>query len=400
MHRFCFFSVALVSSLCCLSAAPAATPKPAEKTNSFRSFTGKVIGNKVRIRVKADLDSPVLRQINKNELVLVLGQEGEFYAVQPPKGTKAYVFRTYILDDVVEADRVNVRLEPHVDAPIIGQLRAGDKVKGQVSAVNHKWLEITPPSSTRFYVSKEFIGEAGGPEYITQMEQRKIQAQTTLDAAFAAADLECKKNYEEMSPHLVVEQFQHLIRSYPDFPEVTAQAKEGLALLKETYLNKKIEYLEAKAQLTPTVKEELLNRHREESRELFAETSPRIDPNLFTKKGMKRSVNGNQFWETIEESLYLSWTAFHSGRSADEFYAEQKANSSLLKGFVVPYDHPVKNRPGDYLLKSEEGPIAYLYSTSIDLSTLVGKEVTLLGSPRPNNHFAFPAYYVLGVDTP
>lgn len=399
MHRLCTISFILFTSLSGLAAAPATNPKAAQqKPAAFRSFTAKVIANKVRIRVKADLDSPVLRQINKNDLVLVVGEEGDFFAVQPPKGIKAYVFRSYILDDVVEADRVNVRLEPHVDAPIIGQLRAGDKVKGQVSAVNHKWLEIAPPASTRFFISKEFLSEAGGPEFIVQMEQRKIQAETLLANAFAAADAECKKGYEEMSPHAVVQQFQHLVQNFNDFPEIVSQAKEGLALLKETYLNKKIEYLEAKAQLTPSVKEELLNRHREESKELFADNQPKINPNLFAKKTTK-AFSTSQFWDNIEESLYLSWTAFHSGRSVDEFYAEQKANGSFLTGTVVAYDHPVKNRPGDFLLKGEEGPIAYLYSTVVDLSQFVGKEVSLMGSPRPNNHFAFPAYFILSVES-
>jgi hypothetical protein len=32
------------------------------------------------------------------------------------------------------------------------------------------------------------------------------------------------------------------------------------------------------------------------------------------------------------------------------------------------------------------------------LQTQKGNEVTLLVSPRPNNHFAFPAYFVLDVE--
>jgi len=42
--------------------------------------------------------------------------------------------------------------------------------------------------------------------------------------------------------------------------------------------------------------------------------------------------------------------------------------------------------------------VAYLYSTQVNLEDFVGKRVTLLVSPRPNNNFAFPAYYVFEVE--
>jgi hypothetical protein len=197
----------------------------------------------------------------------------------------------------------------------------------------------------------------------------------------------------------VIEQFQTIIRNFSEFTEAVAQAKEGLALLKDTYLQKKITYLEAKAQLSTTAKDELLARHKAENQELFANPQPSIDRNLFAKKSAKNEMTDQmQFWDRIEESLFLSWSAFHTGRKTDDFYAEQKANATILSGRIEPYEHPVKNRPGDWVLHGEEAPIAYLYSTALDLRKYEGKQVTLLVSPRPNNHFAFPAYYVLSVE--
>lgn len=385
-----------------LNAAPApAQPAktaaaPAKKTEAFKPFTGKVAANKVRIRSKADIEAHIIKQANKNDLLLVVGEEGDFYAIEPMKDTKAYVFRSYILDDVVEANRVNVRLEPHVDAPIIGQLQAGDKVKGQVCALNHKWLEIAPPKGTRFFVSKEFITQAGGPDYLATMEKRKSQVVEMLANAYASAESECKKNYEEMSPQQTIEQFQTILRNFTDFPEACSQAKEGLALLKETYLNKKIGYLEARAELPESAKKELLAKHKAESSELFADCSVKIDPELFSKRSVKRDCLS--FWDTLEESLYLSWSAFHSGKKIDDFYAEQKANATVLTGRIEAYDYDVKNKPGDFVLRGPDAPIAYLYSTHIDLSQHQGRQITLLAAPRPNNHFAFPAYYVLSVE--
>src|SRR3990167_5157246 len=184
----------------------------AASAKDFQTFTGKLLANKVRVRAKPDLESPIIRQMSKNDLLLVVGTEGDFYAVEPMNDTKAYVFRSYVLDNIIEATRVNVRLEPHVDAPIIAQLQAGDKVQGQVCSMNHKWLEIAPPKGTRFYVSKEFIGRAGGPEHLAQMEKRRAQVEELLASAYLNAETECKKNYEEMNTNQATEQFQTILR--------------------------------------------------------------------------------------------------------------------------------------------------------------------------------------------
>ena len=372
---------------------------PAKKSEAFKAFTGKVLANKVRIRSKPDVDSRIIRQVNKNELLLVVGEEGDFWAVQPPKGTKAYVFRSYILDNIVEANRVNVRLEPHVDAPIIAQLQSGDKVQGETCAMNHKWLEIAPPANACFFVSKEYMEKAGGPDYLAAMEKRKTEVAELLNSAFFLAEAECKKAYEEMSPQEPIEKFQTVMRSYSDFPESCQTAKEGLALLKETYLQKKISYLEARAELSPVAKEELIAKHKAENRNLLLDDA-KPDPSLWGKRSQPKVdlTDRMRFWDTIEESLYLSWAAFHTNKKLDDFYQEQKANATVVTGTVELYDHPVKNKPGDYILRGKDAPVAYLYSTQVDLEKLAGKNVTMLVSPRPNNHFAFPSYFVLSVE--
>lgn len=399
MSRFCLAMFCLVSAL---HSAPSGQAHPTvntKKADTFKPFTGKIIANKVRLRVKPDLESHVLRQVNKDDLLLILAEEGEFYAIQPPKETKAYIFRSYVLDDRVEANRVNVRLEPHIDAPIIAQLQAGDNVKGRICPMNHKWLEIDAPKETRFYVSKEYVVSAGGPEFLPTMEKRKGEATELLNSAFLIAETECKKPFEQMTPQPAIEKFQAILRNYSDFHETANSAKEALALLKETYLNKKIEYLESKAELSVTAKEELLAKHRAEKAELFSDASISIDSNLWTKHSSKRIPAGSlQVWSALEESLYLSWTAFHSGKKIDDFYAEQKANASVLTGTIEPYVDPIKDRPGDFILHRNDGGIAYLYSTHIDLAQHVGKIVNLLASPRPNNYFAFPAYFVLAIE--
>jgi len=400
MFRLCFFAFSLATSLQATATTNAPTQQPTiKKEEAFKPFTGKLTANKVRLRVKPDLDSHILRQMNKNELLLVVGEEKDFYAVEPPKDTKAYVFRSYVLDDTVEANRVNIRLEPHPDAPIIGQLEAGDKIKGQICSMNHKWLEVSAPNTTRFYISKEFLVYAGPSDYLATMERRKSQVEDLLNSAFLLAETECKKPYTEMSPSQAIEKFQTILRDFSDFSEATSQAKEALVLLKDTYLNKKIDYLESKAELSSAAKEELIAQHKTESAELFANATINPNPDLWKNRVPPKDITDPmRLWNTVEESLYFSWSAFHSGQKIDDFYTEQMANASTLSGIIEFYPADIKDKPGDFLLRNKDAPTAYLYSTQVDLGKHVGQNVTLLAAPRPNNHFAFPAYFVFSVE--
>jgi hypothetical protein len=106
-------------------------------------------------------------------------------------------------------------------------------------------------------------------------------------------------------------------------------------------------------------------------------------------------------WEPVEQTIYAAWMHHNPTGTPEEFYREQKQQSVSLRGIIEPYTRTIKNKPGDYILINESThlPIAYLYSTQINLQSMVGHAVTLHGSARANNNFAFPAYYVLSVES-
>lgn len=345
-------------------------------------FTGKVKGKKVRLRVKADLDSPVVRELGKNELLSVVAEKGDFWAVQAPAGTKAYVFRSFVLDNVIEGNRVNVRLEPNTEAPIISHLNAGDKIQGSICPSNNKWLEIAAPASTRFYVSKGYLENIGGPDVKAQADKRRVSALQLVEAATLLGKAELSKPYNEMDIERVSDSYKTVINEYTDFPEYVEKAKEQLASLQEAYVQKRLSYVDTKK----AVKEEIV-----------------LDDEVNTKESMttisNMQVNDKmKMWEPIEEALYLSWAQANDDKNVDQFYEEQKIAAAPITGIVEAYTAPVKNKPGDFIIRDKDLPVAYVYSTKVNLQSLVGKKVTLLGCPRSNNNFAFPAYYVIAVE--
>jgi len=69
------------------------------------------------------------------------------------------------------------------------------------------------------------------------------------------------------------------------------------------------------------VKEELVAKHREETREYLTDAATPTSANFWAQRNAKKEIPPEmRFWDSLEESLYLSWTAFHSGKRMDDFH--------------------------------------------------------------------------------
>ncbi len=351
------------------------------KTANFKPFTGKINGEKVRLRTAPDLDSIIIREFYKEELVVIVGEKNDFYMLKPPADCKAYVFRSFVLDDIVEGSRVNVRLLPDKESPVIGHLTNGTKILGKISEENNKWLQIDPPEGTVFYVAKEFVENVGGPEYKELKDKRKTNVLKILDSTNLLTKSELKKQYDEIDAQKIEEGYRSVINEYTDFPKYVSDAKKALANFQENYLQKKITFLEKKA-----------NRINQKVHARPIETAQKREDKLIPPSDRMKS------WEPIEEALYLSWSAMHYAKTMDDFYQDQRMKSFTVSGILEAYPEAVKNKPGDFLLKDNDLPVAYLYSTQINLQDFVGKRVMLNVTKRPNNNFAFPAFFVHNIE--
>lgn len=346
---------------------------------NIRPFTGKVIGKRVRMRLYPDVDSPIIKECQKDDLLLVVGEKNGFYLVQPPSDIKAYIFRSFILDGIVEGDHVNVRIAPDRDAPAIGHLSTGTRVNGRISELNNKWLEIVPPDSTNFFVAKEFIEYAGDASLKATYEQRLSALTQALDSINLFSQAEMQKPYDKIDFHKIESRYQEILQNYADFKEIEV-ARKNLMQYQEKYLYKKIAFLEKRASQAGSQK-------------------PSEPTGMSYSDKESTSIEKMRMWEPFEESIYLSWSAMHHAKTMEDFYKDQKLKASIVSGVIEGYREAVKNKPGDFLLTQDNGlPVAFLYSTQINLEDYLGKRVNLSVSERPCNNFAFPAYYVHEVE--
>lgn len=352
----------------------------------FAPFAGKITRNKVRMRLKPSLDSLVLRELEKDNLLVIVSEQEDFYAIQTPTDIKAYVHRSFVLDNIVEGNHVNVRLEPTVDAPIVMQLNAGDPVKGIISPLHSKWLEISVPKSTLFYVAKDFVEKIGEPSLVETISKRRENTNCLLESTFQISEVELQKPYQNIQMEGIFQNLNKIIADKNNLVEQIDRAKSMLTSIQDKYLHKKIAFLEEKPAAIAkfeSVKPALP----------FDDSAPVAN----IKNPITDKMNS---WLSNEDSIFQSWAIENSNHSKEEFYSQQKQEAVTIRGLVEVYDRTVKNKPGDYILINEKNqlPIAYLYSTVINLQDFIGQEIVLDAVQRPNNSFAFPAYFVLGID--
>jgi len=398
-----FFFFTGISSDLLQANAPAAAAQ-------FSPFTAKVTKNKVRIRLEPSLESPILKEVENGEMLVVVGEIEEFYALLPPEDTQAYIFRTFVLDDVVEGSKVNIRLCPTVDAPVIAQLNTGDRIKGEVCSGNSKWLKIPPPQSVRFYIAKDFVEKVGPADLIQKLKKRKQDALALFEQITLAIHEEFQKPFEQMHLERYLQNLNKLQIDFSDLQEIAKNAKEALKKTQENYLYKKIAFLESKAknnsQSWQVAQHELASEIEAKQDKLikleeqFAEKDPKITETHLTNTPPRKQSALSTKWASLEQKYFQEWAAKHQGKVIDEYYHEQEKNHVVLNGILEPYTRSLKNKPGDFLLVDAINhlPIAYLYSTKAPIYDKIGQNVTVHAYPRPNYHFAYPAYYVLSLE--
>ena len=345
----------------------------------FEPFTGKVTCSRLRVRLQPNLEGTILEELALGDLVVATDQVDDFFAVMPDPTRKGYVYRAYVLDNVVEANNVNVRLGPDTHTPIFCQMNQGDRVSGTVCQDNNKWLVVDLPETTRFYVAKDYIVNVGDPGLYKRTQTRKQQVASRLDALDKTIQEELVKPFDDIQLMASVNELKTVAVQDQDLPELASRAQ---SLLKST----QEQYLQLSLGRTPVAVSEAAP--QETASRMIAMAPPEVPVKMVSVSLQQQEDN------LVEQALQAGRAA-----SREAFYSEAIKLSQEIAGQLVPYDRPVRNRPGDFMLVDSKTkvPVAYLYSCTVDLRPFAGQVVRLSVDPRPNHHFALPAYAVLDV---
>lgn len=349
----------------------------APQGNFKQPFTGKINGSKVRLRLQPNLNSLIIRELSSLDFVQVVGEIEDFYAVLPESSDKGYIFRTYVLDDVVEGSNVNVRLKPDMTSPILLQLQQGDKVSGQVCTENPKWIEIPLPSSVHFYVAKEFVSREGPLSTFKERIRQRALFSEKISSIETELKNELKKNFSEINLSSLKKEMESLGEKTKDlFPDLSRKVGDLLKTMQEEYLQKSIQKQEVPIpELQAPIEQKIATPPQE---------IPAKEPTV------------SLFLKEQEKALIEKKMGSHECTSQEDLYTKEKKYATPMKGVLVSFDRPLKIKPGDFLLLHPvtKVPMAYLYSTTIDLASDTNMVVMVEVAERPNHNFALPAYFV------
>ncbi len=141
-----------------------------------------------------DENSPIVRELNANELLIAHGQKAGWYEVEVPAGFPCWIFSKYIKEGselgkgVVSDDRVNVRpiASSEKNYPM-GRVNKGD----ELLVLDHKgeWTQIQAPSSIHAWIKIDTANPLGEPNsYSSRLDTHRKDAQKNWNERLSALE--------------------------------------------------------------------------------------------------------------------------------------------------------------------------------------------------------------------
>ena len=115
----------------------------------------KVVGQRVNLRAKADLQAEVVGQIADGEFLNARSFQDDWVEVAPPDSVDLWLHREFIKDNQVMAPKLYVRGGPGINYTVVGTLLRGDTItpKGDFG----EWIKIVPPAVCSLWVNRSFV---------------------------------------------------------------------------------------------------------------------------------------------------------------------------------------------------------------------------------------------------
>lgn len=148
--------------LFCVSTFLTAGPLSAETT----PFLGEINEDNINVRTDSTTSAEVICTLNKGDYVEVLSQAYEWYKIKLPQNAPSFVKKalTSPIDErtaSISGSRVNIRLRPETGSPIVGRAEKEELI----TLVNDEgeWYKIEPVINSFGWLHKKFVNKA--PEF-------------------------------------------------------------------------------------------------------------------------------------------------------------------------------------------------------------------------------------------
>jgi SH3-like domain-containing protein len=124
-------------------------------------ITLKVVGQRVNLRAKADLNAEVVGQVSEDDALTARNIGTDWVEVVPPDRIDLWIHRDFVSDATITGNKVNVRAGAGINYTVVGTLAKGDAIT--VRGTFGEWLKIAPPPSCSLWVNKDLVKIPLGP---------------------------------------------------------------------------------------------------------------------------------------------------------------------------------------------------------------------------------------------
>lgn len=148
----------LVLFLC--AAVSLAQQSAPPKEEAAVPFKGEINTDTINVRTDSTVGAPVICTLNRQDPVEVIGELYEWYKIKLPKSAPSYIKKTLVspIDDKtvkVLKDRVNIRLTPSEQSPILGKAHKDEVLR--IAGSEGEWFKIEPSKNSHGWINKKFV---------------------------------------------------------------------------------------------------------------------------------------------------------------------------------------------------------------------------------------------------
>ncbi len=129
--------------------------------NSYSATYKQVAVEHLYLRAGPNKNFEILKRLKKGDILESVGNKYGWTQVILPSDVGVYVYRDLISIDVFQAivvkNRVNLRAKPSLNSTILSQVNKGDILK--VVEVKSDWVKVQPPPDLTGWVKSEYLKE-------------------------------------------------------------------------------------------------------------------------------------------------------------------------------------------------------------------------------------------------
>lgn len=111
-------------------------------------------GDRVSLRLNPSIDGYLLGRAMKGEEFIGLESNNGWIAVKAPDYIDAWVTNSFVEDNVITANKLNVRVGPNLNYDVLTVIAKGTEIQKKDQFNN--WIKITPPTNSIVWISENY----------------------------------------------------------------------------------------------------------------------------------------------------------------------------------------------------------------------------------------------------